>query len=63
MLSRYKTKLDDSQISNLMIDRVYYLYVHFEKFKGKHTYIDTTNLYLPIAHFFHAYIFTIIIPH
>ena len=46
MLSRYTPKLDGSKISNLPIDRVYPIYVHYGKFKGKPTYPDAINLYL-----------------
>ena len=46
MLSRFTPKLDGSEISNLPIDRVYPIYVHYGKFKGKPTYPDTINLYL-----------------
>ena len=46
MLSRYTPKLDGSKITNLPTDRVYPIYVHYGKFKGKPTYPDTINLYL-----------------
>ena len=46
MLSRYTPKLDGSKISNLPIDRVYQIYVHYGKIKGKPTYPDVINLYL-----------------
>ena len=46
MLSRYTPKLDGSKISNLPIDRVYPIYVHYGKFKGKPTYPDAINHYL-----------------
>ena len=45
-LSRYTPKLDGSKISNLPIDQVYPIYVHYEKFKGKPTYPDAINLYI-----------------
>ena len=45
MLSRYTPKLDGSKISNLPIDGVYPIYVHYGKFKGKPTYPDAINLY------------------
>ena len=60
MLSRYTPKLEGSKISNLPIDRVYPIYVHYGKFKGKPTYPDTINLYLQDSQvFFHAYVLTI----
>ena len=46
ILSRYTPKLDGSKISNISIDRVYLIYVHYGKFKGKPTYPDAINLYL-----------------
>ena len=46
MLSRYTPKLDGSKISNIPIDRVYPIYVHYGKFKGKPTYPNAINLYL-----------------
>ena len=63
MLSRYITKLDGSKISNLPIDRVYPIYVHYGKFKGKPTYPDAIKPYLQDTQFFHAYVLTIAIPH
>ena len=62
MLSRYTPKLDGSKISNLPIDRVYPIYVHYEKFKGKPTYPDAINLYLQDTQVFHAYVLTIAFP-
>jgi len=56
MLSRYTPKLDGSKISNLPIDRVYPIYIHYGKFKGKPTYPDAINSYLRITQFFHAYV-------
>ena len=46
MLSMYTQNLDRLKISNLPIDRVYPIYVHYGKFKGKPTYPDVINLYL-----------------
>ena len=58
MLSRYTPKLDGSKISNLPIDRVYPIYVHYGKFKGKPTYPDAINPYLRDTQAFHAYVLT-----
>ena len=63
MLSRYTLKLDGSKISNLPIDQVYPIYVHYGKFKGKPTYPDAINPYLRDTQVFHAYVLTIAIPH
>ena len=62
MLSRYTPKLDGSKISNLPIDQLYSIYVHYEKFKGKPTYHDAINLYLQDTQVFHAYVLTIAFP-
>ena len=63
MLSRYTPKLDGSKISNLPIDWVYPIYVHYGKFKEKPTYPDAINLYLQDTQvFFHAYVLTIAFP-
>ena len=63
MLSRYRPKLDGSNISNLPIDQLYPIYVHYGKFKGKPTYPDAINLYLQDTLVFHAYVLTIAIPY
>ena len=62
MLSRYTPKLDDLKISNLSIDRVYLIYVHYEKFKAEPSYPDMNNPYLQDTKVFHAYVLTIDIP-
>ena len=63
MLSRYTTKLDSSKISNLPIDRVYPIYVHYGKFKGKPNYPDTINLYLQDTQVFSWICFKNRLPH
>ena len=62
MLSRYTQKLDGSKISNLPIDRVYPIYVHYEKFKGKPSYPDAIKLYLQYTEVFYAYVLIIAFP-
>ena len=44
MLSRYTPMFDVSKLSNLSINRVYPIYVHYRKFKGKPTYLDAITL-------------------
>ena len=64
MLSRFTPKLDGSKISNLMIDRVYPIYVHYGKFKRKPTYLDAINLYLQDTQvFFSCICFNNSLPH
>ena len=63
MLSRYTPKLDGSKISNLPINRVYPIYVHYGKFKGKPTYLDTINLYLQDTQVFSCICFNNSLPH
>ena len=63
MLSRYTPNLNGSKISNLQIDRVYPISVHYGKLKGKPTYPDSINPYLQDSQVFHAYVLTIVIPH
>ena len=63
MLPRYTPKLDGSKISNLPIDRVYPIYVHYGKFKGKPTYPDAINLYLQDTHVFSCIRFNNSLPH
>ena len=63
MFSRYKPKIDGSKISNLSIDRVYLIYVHYRKFQGKSTYPDEINPFLQDTQVFHAYVLTIVILH
>ncbi|KAF3659675.1 hypothetical protein FXO38_12517 [Capsicum annuum] len=43
-------KLHGSKISNLPIDRVHPMHVHYEKFKGKSTYLDAISLCLMITY-------------
>ena len=63
MLSRYTPKLDGSKISNLPIDRVYPIYVHYRKFKGKPTYPDAINLYLQDTQVFSCICFNNSLPY
>lgn len=63
MLSRYTPKLDGSKISNLPIDRVYPIDVHYGKFKGKPTYPDAINLYLQDTQVFSCICFNNSLPH
>ena len=62
MLSRYTPQLDGSKISNLPIDRVYPISVHYGKFKGKTTYPVRLTFTYKSHKFFHAYVFTIVFP-
>ena len=55
--------IDGSKISNLSIDRVYPIYVHFGKFKGKPTYLDAINLYLQDTQVFSCICFKNSLPH
>ena len=59
MLSRYTPKLNGSNISNLPIDRVYSIYVHYRKFKGKPTYPYAINPYLQDTKVFNVCVLTI----
>ena len=61
MLSRYTPKLNGSKISNLPIGRVYQIYVHYGKFKGKLIQMRLTFTY-KTHKFFHAYVLTIAFP-
>ena len=63
MLSRYTSKLNGSKLLNLSIDRVYRIYVHYGKCKGKPTYPYAINPYLQDTQVFHACVLTIGIPH
>ena len=63
MLSRYRPKLDGSNISNLPIDQLYPIYVHYGKFKGKPTYQDAINLYLQDTQVFSCICFINSLPH
>ena len=63
MLSRCTPKLDGSKISNLPIDRVYPINVHYGKFKGKPTYSDAINLYLQDTQVFSCIYFNNSLPH
>ena len=63
MLSRYTPKLDGSKISNLLIDRVYSIYVYYGKFKGKPTYPDAINLYIQDTQVFSCICFNNSLPH
>ena len=60
MLSRYTPKLNGSKISNLPIDQVYPIYVHYRMFKGKPTYPDAITY--KTYKFFHAYVLIIAFP-
>ena len=63
MLSRNTPKLDGSKISKLPIDRVYPIYVHYRKFKGKSIYPDAINLYLQDTQVFSCICFNNSLPH
>ena len=63
MLSRYTPKLDGSNISTPPIDKVYLIYVHYGKFKGKPTYPDAINLYLQDTQVFSCICFNNRLPH
>ena len=63
MLCRCTPKLDGSKISNIPIDRVYPIYVHYGKFKGKPTYPDSINLYLQDTQVFSCICFNNSLPH
>ena len=63
MLSRCTLKLDGSKISNLLIDRVHPMHVHYGKFKGKPTYPDAINLYLQDTQVFSCICFNNSLPH
>ena len=63
ILSRYTSKLDGSKISNLPIDRVYPINVHYGKFKGRPTYPDAINLYLQHKQVFSCICFNNSLPH
>ena len=63
MLSRYTPKLDGSKITNLPIDRVYQIYVHYGKFKTKPTYPDAIKLYLQDTQVFSCICFNNSLPH
>ena len=62
MLSRYTPKLYGLNISYLPIDRVYRIYVHYGKFKGKPTYPDAINLYLQYTQVFSCICFNTSLP-
>ena len=63
MFSRYTPKFYGSNISNVPIDRVYQIYVHYGKFKTKPTYPDAINLYLQDTQVFSCICFNNSLPH
>ena len=62
MLSRYTPKLDGLKISNLPIDRVYPIYVHYESLKGNLLIQMRLTFTYKTHKFFHAYVLTIAFP-